>query len=445
MNSREFGHERFEELCALSEIGQISVEEFRELWAHLQTCTTCRQRQADFAEILHEHLPLLAPEEAAMEGTRAVAFHDASYKQRFLQRAQKEGLVFSPEVADTKKPKQGEAGWQGLAWLWQPKRLAFSLGAVGLGFWLGSLGERQADMVESPPSHELAKLQDENSSLKQQIAQQAAQAPQIQSKESVSQPRSVASAANPELVWQLSQARQDSATAIKRAQVLDDELQKASAEVIRLKEEATRLKADSSSAAKLKDTEVALQAANSELQKLQRERSVYASTFADQQTQIRELMEKLGTQTESIEQERELTAAGRDIRALMGARNLHIIDVEDVEDGRGPKQPVGRVFYTEGKSLIFYAFDLEKRRKSLEKYSFQAWGQREAKGGPVQSLGMFVNEDQGKSPWVLKYDNPQVLAQIDSVFVTIEPKGGSNRPQGRQLMYAYLRANPNHP
>ncbi len=109
MNSREFGHERFEELCALSEIGQISAEEFRELQAHLQTCTTCRLRQADFAEILHEHLPLLAPEEAAMPGSRNVAFHDASYKQRFLQRAQKEGLVFSPEVTGAKKPQTGRS------------------------------------------------------------------------------------------------------------------------------------------------------------------------------------------------------------------------------------------------------------------------------------------------------------------------------------------------
>ena len=446
MNSREFGHERFEELCALSEIGQISAEEFRELRTHLQTCTTCRLRQADFVEILHEHLPLLAPEDAAMPGSREVAFHDASFRQRFLQRAQKEGLLFSPEVTGAKKPQRVEvSGWRRLAWLWQPQQLAFSLGAVGLGFWLGSLGERQTMKVDVPPSHELAELQGENSFLKQQIEQFTTQTPQIQPEVPASRPRPMVPAPNADLMRQLSQARQDSAAAIKRTQLLDDELQKASVELARLKEEANRLKTDSASAAKLKETEAALQTASSELQKLQRERSVYASTFADQQTQIRELMEKLGTQTESIEQERELTAASRDIRQLMGARNLHIIDVEDVEDSRGSKQPVGRVFYTEGKSLIFYAFDLEKRRKSLEKYSFQAWGQREAKGGPVESLGVFVNEDQGKSPWVLKYDNPKVLAQIDSVFVTIEPKGGSNRPQGRQLMYAYLRANPNHP
>jgi DNA repair exonuclease SbcCD ATPase subunit len=444
MNSREFGHERFEELSALSAIGQISAEEFRELQAHLQSCATCRLRQADFTEILHEHLPLLAPTDATMPGSRNVAFHDASYKQRFIQRAQKEGLVFSPEVTGVKNLRQVEASrWRDLAWLWQPKRLAYSLALVALGFWLGSLGARRALKVNAPPSSELANVRDENSRLRQQVEQLATQPTQPEAM--VSQPRPMAPAANADLERQLAQARRDSAAAMARTQVLDEELQKTSGELAGLKEEASRLRNDSASAAKLKETEAALQAASSELQKLQRERSVYASTFADQQTQIRDLMEKLGKQTEGIEQERELTAASRDIRQLMGARNLHIIDVEDVEDSSGPKQPVGRVFYTEGKSLIFYAFDLEKRRKSLEKYSFQAWGQREAKGGPVQSLGVFVNEDQGKSPWVLKYDDPKVLAQIDSVFVTIEPKGGSNRPQGRQLMYAYLRANANHP
>jgi len=446
MNSREFGHERFEELCALSALGQISAEEFRELQAHLQTCTTCRLRQADFTEILHEHLPLLAPTDAAMPGSRNVAFHDASYKQRFIQRAQKEGLVFSPEVTGATEPGQPEAThWLDLAWLWQPKRLAFSVALVGLGFWLGSLGARQVLKVDVPSSPDVARVQDENSRLKQQIALLATQQPMTQAEKPVPQPQLLASTASTELERQLAQARRDHSSSVTRAQALDEKLQKASAEIASLREEASKLRSESPASARLRETEAALQAASSELQKLQLERSVYASTFTDQQTQIRELMEKLGKQTESIEQERELTAASRDIRQLMGARNLHIIDVEDVEEAREPKQPVGRVFYTEGKSLIFYAFDLEKRRKSLEKYSFQAWGQREAKGGPVQSLGVFVNDDQGKSPWVLKYDDPKVLAQIDSVFVTIEPKGGSNRPQGRQLMYAYLRANPNHP
>ena len=128
----------------------------------------------------------------------------------------------------------------------------------------------------------------------------------------------------------------------------------------------------------------------------------------------------------------------------MGARNLHIIDVADV-DSQGTRRPFGRVFYTEGKSLIFYAYDLEKKRKPLGKYSFQAWGQRESKAGSVQSLGVFFADDQTQNRWVLKYDDPSVLAEIDAVFVTIEPKGGSMKPIGQQLMYAYLKANPNHP
>ena len=47
--------------------------------------------------------------------------------------------------------------------------------------------------------------------------------------------------------------------------------------------------------------------------------------------------------------------------------------------------------------------------------------------------------------WVLKFDNPKVMEQIDAVFVTVEPKGGSDKPSGKQLMYAYLRTPPNHP
>lgn len=39
----------------------------------------------------------------------------------------------------------------------------------------------------------------------------------------------------------------------------------------------------------------------------------------------------------------------------------------------------------------------------------------------------------------------KTLAEIDAVFVTIEPKGGSARPTGKQLLFAYLKADSNHP
>ena len=45
----------------------------------------------------------------------------------------------------------------------------------------------------------------------------------------------------------------------------------------------------------------------------------------------------------------------------------------------------------------------------------------------------------------LKAEDPKALADIDAVFVTVEPHGGSPRPTGKQLLFAYLRIGPNHP
>jgi len=60
-------------------------------------------------------------------------------------------------------------------------------------------------------------------------------------------------------------------------------------------------------------------------------------------------------------------------------------------------------------------------------------------------LGIFYVDDQKQNRWVLKFDDPDVLTEIDSVFVTVEPPGGSAKPTGHKLLYAYLKANPNHP
>lgn len=45
-----------------------------------------------------------------------------------------------------------------------------------------------------------------------------------------------------------------------------------------------------------------------------------------------------------------------------------------------------------------------------------------------------------KKSWILKFDDPQALATIDAVFVTVEPNGGSHYPRGKQSLFAYLRS-----
>jgi hypothetical protein len=46
---------------------------------------------------------------------------------------------------------------------------------------------------------------------------------------------------------------------------------------------------------------------------------------------------------------------------------------------------------------------------------------------------------------VLKFNDGKTLSQIDAVFVTLEPQGGSPKPSRKPFLFAYLKMDPNHP
>jgi hypothetical protein len=52
---------------------------------------------------------------------------------------------------------------------------------------------------------------------------------------------------------------------------------------------------------------------------------------------LRELNERLSTQTASLDREREMLSVGQDVCDLMGTRNLHLIEVHD-GNGAGKEQ-----------------------------------------------------------------------------------------------------------
>jgi hypothetical protein len=66
-------------------------------------------------------------------------------------------------------------------------------------------------------------------------------------------------------------------------------------------------------------------------------------------------------------------------------------------------------------------------------------------GEKAVNLGILYVDDEKQSRWALKVEDPNLLAAIDSVFVTVERHGGAAMPMGRKLMYAYLRNPINHP
>jgi hypothetical protein len=163
------------------------------------------------------------------------------------------------------------------------------------------------------------------------------------------------------------------------------------------------------------------------------------------EAKVSDLTHELQEQQGAIEQRDDLLAHDRDIREVMGARDLYIAEIYDVGGTGETKKPYGRVFYTRGKSLIFYAYDLDQQTELKRASRFQAWGRRGAERQQAINLGVFYEDNATKKRWILKCDDPKTLAQIDAVFVTVEPNGGSHKPSGKSLLFAYLRVDPNHP
>jgi hypothetical protein len=163
------------------------------------------------------------------------------------------------------------------------------------------------------------------------------------------------------------------------------------------------------------------------------------------EAQIKDLNAQLRDREQTIGKQQDLLAHDRDIRDLMGARDLYIAEVYDVARDGATQKPYGRVFYTKGKSLIFYAYDLDQQAGVRNASTFQAWGRRGPEKQQALSLGIFFEDNVAKNRWVLKVDDSKTLEQIDAVFVTVEPNGGSHKPSGKPLLFASLRIEPNHP
>src|SRR5262249_21971972 len=115
-----------------------------------------------------------------------------------------------------------------------------------------------------------------------------------------------------------------------------------------------------------------------ELTNLRSERSTNEAVALLQEREIQALNQKIVQQSSSVDRERELLSAGREIRDLIAARNLHIIDVYDTDSHGKTRRAFGRVFYTEGKSLVFYAYDLSDQHPENNKYAFYVWGKRDS-------------------------------------------------------------------
>jgi len=427
MSSGILKHTHFEELCALAAIGEISPSEHRELSEHLHDCASCRDFSVDLLDLTHRQLPLAAAEK--LPAPPPVGFLEqvlgTDYKARFAARARERGIEIS---ADHGPRWRFSTAWRALS----PPKLSLHYASLvvilALLVSIGVLSRRwkNVDTRSGTLSGEVLQLSEQNAALQKRV-------------ETLSEEKRM-------IETELLQTRSDTSGMATRMRELEEHIKSKS---LALEDSKERLDAADAhrvqTEQELRQAQQTLLALKQEIMKLQASRAEGDATFAAQQVQIAELSRRARGQEEVIQKQQKLLGVDQDVRNLMAARSLHITDVFDV-DGKGKKRSAfGRVFYTEGRSLIFYAFDLEAPRAVSGKDSFQAWGQLADSSTSAVNLGVFYVDDAAQKRWMLRFDNPEVLKQINAVFVTAEAHGGAERPTGQKLMYAYLGHEPNHP
>lgn len=429
-------HEQFEEICAAAAIGQASSAELAELEHHAAECNACRKAYSD-------HLDLAARQFAAahhpeLTATEAEAcLTSERFTQRFFERAEQEGIVFSRgatgdalSISPLSLPFWRRPFWRIPAW--QIPRFAVAFAAIVL---------MAASSIYFAGRHTRVTTQAE---LKGQQTGPAASQP---SPTDFTQRLADLNAANADLESQLQQV----AAKLENA---DSQLSKAAVDLKSNAQDRTRLAAERDAlAAQLQDIQTKLAQSESAAAATQQELAQFrghaddlqASLVADR-LQIQDLTAQLDERSAALDRERQLLALGHDVNDLMAARNLHIVDVVDT-DARGKNRPAfGRIFFTEGKSLVFYAYDLNEAKIEKAGYQYRIWAKKEAQGSPVKNLGIFYSDDKDQRRWAFKCNDPVILSEIDSVFVTLEPANANPaHPKGSELMYAYLRGQPNHP
>jgi len=434
-------HDRFDEICALAALGEVSAEELTELEAHLDVCPACRREYSEYRELVHNRLPLAAALPEPKHKLSISFLGEDGVRGRFFAEARRRGFRFSDEVEREIHP------WRG----WGGRHTSLLVGLLLIAA-VSVLGHqlRESAARRTSEKAELAALSAQNAELRRLLSKldKAADSSNSLDPSNLSgvKPRPEnAAGASAMLETDLRRASEENAALLARVKAAEERLQTDVSQNQLLQAEIASVKGlERDLTAKLSEATATINQMTGESRNLLEGRSKDASLIAAQESRLKDLAEEVKGQSEVIERQKQLLVADRDIRDLMTARNLHIIDVFDV-DGKGDtRRTFGRVFYTEGKSLIFYAFDLEDKRVLNANYAFQAWGYQES-GGQSRNLGIFYVDDRKQNRWALKFNDPRTLAQIDAVFVTIEPPGGSPKPTGQKLLYAYLKNKPNHP
>ena len=430
-------HDEFVKLCALSTSGDLTDEEQNKLHVHLAVCGQCRDTLKEFHVLVDKAIPLFAPDSFDAEAKNDPAA-DAAAEVALFERLSRERRLRELDPAEENhvrvarlEPSRNGQSRAFLSWnyVWMPFAACILL-TVTLAIYAYRVGRtRTPQLTQGIPSSAHAQvdvLEQKMSDIGHERAMLKAQL--------IDRDKVIAN------LRKQAEQQASALSAIKSTQDnLEQSLQSDQVEQQRFKDERADL------AQKLDAAEASLQKALGDLESAQQQRLQDQLLATSLEAQINDVSRQLGDRNQTIERQEELLSHDRDIRELMGARDLYIAEVYDIARSGTTQKPYGRVFYTKGKSLIFYAYDLNQEPGVQTASTFQVWGRRGPDKTQALNLGIFYQDSAAKKRWVLRFDDAKTLEQIDAVFVTVEPSGGSEKPSGKALLFASLRVDANHP
>ncbi len=432
-------HAHFEELCVLATSGQLSAVESDVLNRHLVECDNCRSFLKDAQFLSDRVIP------QTLHVSRTEARVPAGMRERFLQRAASQGLKIEagppvaapPLIADAESSQHVPVTLQWSSWpsrafgSLRPSRIWALAGlACAACFLLGLLmrmpsggqgqGGSTARTLQSPgaqsgpiatpvnpDSDHVRALAAERERLTKQIADlaQQVQAVEIEKEHAEEAWQQRLTAVNSDAARDHDNLSQQTATLSARAADLQSQL-----DIVRQQQLF----------------------AEADLKNARTKTSEYSARLDLLQTQLRA-------------QEGAPLPTSSEVSSLVAARNLHIIDVYDSSANGKRGRAFGRVFYVEGRSLVFYAYDLSVAQ-AQKNITFHLWGEKAGHKETTLSLGVLHDDDPQEGRWALTCNDPNLLAKINSVYVTAESSGKQHdAPHGPRVLYAYFGAAPNHP
>lgn len=415
-------HEEFLELCALSTTEELTAEEWARLNEHLAYCASCAEAKKEYERVVATTIPALAAEFAAEHGSESPS---GSWSIEKAEADLMDALRGEPKpTEENPKSEPKPTPWK------HPRLLAIaalilatcSTAAYQIGMLQGRKSEVADVWAASPAPKAAARLK-----------QPAPLQPPTEEKKT--------SPEEEELTRLRKEARMDeSELANLKAQQsqLEDELAKTTEALRQTQQDRTGL------SQQLAQAQVNVLSLQAKLNPADGRTALDTEQALAASKQVEELRASVEAKDKEIAQDQELLQHDRDIRNLISARNVYMAEIYDVAKTGDTQKPFGRVFYTKDKSLVFYGYDLDQQRGVKKASTFQAWGRGVDQQHAI-SLGLLYLDDANQKRWVLKFNNAKTISQIDAVFVTLEPEGGSTKPTSKPLLFTSLRIDPNHP